>query len=346
MNILARIFVLVLVLSACLAKASGGTWEVLVLQVDERFLAPTLERGLAQDAEALTDAIEKLRLLAPDRGVVEYLHMEVAGGEPPFRQRAGGTTLYTPPPPGFRKEQVGREVLWENNGDEDTRVLFLNTIETPQQVFLTRMEFHHRLHNRWTLSAVVAWEGGGALLVVERLVGGEVEAVGGQAQWLFSELSDEKPHMGRQPSLHRSIVSAGKGRSVLLRFPDVEKTPKTVATSRHPSIRMIRTYLDRRRMDSSTWNVCFSAAPAEIHRVAETHYQRRGIVNMDLVFESGPSQAMVHTGKAMVPLPGEQAVSSFEAKVRETTVEAGTITERPTGKEKSYFLYGRVVEAK
>jgi|GEM_PF-6367594 len=337
----ARLLSCIFLLSYSVAPAEN--WEVLVLSVEERLVEPTLERGLSRYPEDLAEAIEKLRPLAPDRGVVEYLHFEVQGGDVPFKQREGGMRMYEPPSPGVKKQSVGREVLWERTEDNETRVLFLNAIEAPQQVFQTRIELHHRLQSRWALSATVAW-GEGALFVFERLVGGKVEAGEGKTQWLFSALLTEEPDSDRESAIHRSIVSAEKGRAVLLRFPDVESEPETVTVSRHPSVRMKREFLDRRRGDSSTWTIRYAAAPAEILQVADSLRPRRGLLDMTLVEETGPSNAVVHRGSASVALSGEAGVAPLDAKVRKFTVEGTRTRDEFTGKEETYFVSGRVVE--
>ena len=191
--------------------------DVLVLEVDARFVEPTLARALAKDRVGLDEALEKLRKLAPDKGVVEHASVLVDLGE--GKEKVGKSGMESGadmPDRGSQYERFGWALTW--NPDGESREVKITPRASPSAAPVFAAKLIHPPDGRWSLSAGMTTPKG-ALFIFEK-IDGRNAAPGGQI-WVAASLVAGGKSTGRiDPKPERMLSTNTAIRSSLLRKPE------------------------------------------------------------------------------------------------------------------------------
>lgn len=194
--------------------AAAETLDVLVLEVDRKFVEPALDRAFGGDRDALEDAIGKLRKLAPDKGVVE--HMAVSLEQKPdirnpstrLHQPAGEIAKYK------RLVHIGHKLTWYEGA---RRELELETAWPDEYLPHFRFQTTHQPDGRWSLSAAVS-SPRGALLLFEKIEGRPLDA--GKSNWVAASLpAGRSTRTAGNAAPWRVLGDPAAGEAALLRIP-------------------------------------------------------------------------------------------------------------------------------
>lgn len=160
--------------------------DVLVLEVDARFVEPTLARAFAKDRAGLDEALEKLRKLAPDKGVVEHASVSLDLGEGKKRIGKSGTDSGPEIPDGGQQyRKLGWSLTWEP--DIQSRELKITPRPSASSAPVFTAKLIHQPDGRWSLSAGMTTPKG-ALFIFEK-IDGRTTPPAGQI-WVASSLVD------------------------------------------------------------------------------------------------------------------------------------------------------------
>lgn len=159
--------------------------DVLVLEVDGRLVEPTLARALAKDRAGLDEALEKLRKLAPDKGVVEHASVGLDLGDGKERVGKSGMDIGPDiPARGQQYRKFGWSLTWEPG--IQSRELKITPRATPSAAPVYTAILLHPPDGRWSLSAGMTTPIG-ALFIFEKIEGRNTPP-GGQT-WIASSVS-------------------------------------------------------------------------------------------------------------------------------------------------------------
>ncbi len=190
--------------------------DVLVLEVDTRLVEPTLARALAKERAGLDEALEKLRKLAPDKGVVEHASVSLDLGD--GKERAGKSGMDSGPEipdKGQQYRKFGWSVTWEPGTQSRNLQITPRTSAASAPVFTAKLI--HPPDGRWSLSAGMTTPKG-ALFIFEKIDGRE--ALPGDRIWVASSLvAGAKTTSRIDPKPERCFSSNTAIRSSLLRKP-------------------------------------------------------------------------------------------------------------------------------
>ncbi len=174
--------------------ASAETLEMLILEVDQRLVEPTLAKALGKDRGELDDTIGKLRKLA-GKGVVEHaaISLEVIRA----KSDAISKDLKASPPTADESHRmtVGHQLRWYDL--DKRRELTLKIFESPTVVPEYKFFLLHNPDGRWSLSTALATQKG-ALLIFEKVAGREDRST--PAEWALAAISEAKPASPAVPS--------------------------------------------------------------------------------------------------------------------------------------------------
>ena len=205
--------------------------DVLVLEVDARLVEPTLARALAKDRAGLDEALEKLRKLAPDKGVVEHASVSVDLGD--GKERVGKSGMDSGPDipdRGAHYRKFGWTLTWEPG--VQSRELTITPRANPSAAPVFAAKLIHPPDNRWSLSAGMTTPKG-ALFIFEKIEGRV--APPGVTVWIASSLvSGSKPSSRIDPKPERIFSSNTALRSSLLRQPLDESRFCSIETDLKP----------------------------------------------------------------------------------------------------------------
>lgn len=198
------------------AWAEAEVLDVLVLEVDARFVEPTLARAFAKDRAGLDEALEKLRKLAPDKGVMEHASVSLDLGE--GKERTGKSGMDTGPEIPDRGQQYrkfGWSITWEPGTQSRGLKITPRASVSSAPVFTARLI--HQPDGRWSLSAGMTTPKG-ALFIFEKIDGRGAPPAG--RVWVASSLVDgAKTTSSIDPKPERVFSLNTAIRSSLLREP-------------------------------------------------------------------------------------------------------------------------------
>lgn len=212
-------FVLLVVMTfwiSTTAWTKAEVLDVLVLEVDARFVEPTLARALAKDRVGLDEALEKLRKLAPDKGVVEHASVSVDLGE--GKERVGKSGMESGPDlpdRGSHYRRFGWTLTWDPA--HQSREVKITPRASPSAAPVYAAKLIHPPDGRWSLSAGMTTPKG-ALFIFEK-IDGRNAAPGGQIWVAASLVAGGKSTSRIDPKPERFLSTNTAIRSALLRKP-------------------------------------------------------------------------------------------------------------------------------
>lgn len=205
--------------------------DVLVLEVDARLVEPTLARALAKDRAGLDEALEKLRKLAPDKGVVEHASVSVDLGD--GKERVGKSGMdFGPdiPDRGAHYRKFGWTLTWEPG--VQSREITITPRANPSAAPVFAAKLIHPPDGRWSLSAGTTTPKG-ALFIFEK-IDGRNSAPGGQI-WVASSLfAGQNSTSCIDPKPERIFSTNTAIRSSLLREPQEGDPFSSIKTDLKP----------------------------------------------------------------------------------------------------------------
>ncbi|MEM1085801.1 MAG: hypothetical protein AAGI48_16960 [Verrucomicrobiota bacterium] len=323
------------ILSYLLLTGGGlaDTLNVLVLEVDRRLVQPTYERAVSGDPESLADAIGKMRKLVPDKGVKEWLELEVEWVESPNRLEIDEMKHRGTPRGGPKRFEVGHAFTWSRNGDLENRTLKLSEVQDQDKLYRFTCQFNHRLDDHWSLSGAVATPAG-ALFVFEKLSTADPEAL--NPRWVLSTLLEKKGRAPKAGDAVERLTNPPLGRSAMVRVPD------TSIGARIEFDHAVHTDYSEGFTKSSA---IFTAAKERSNPQLNLKFPVGGGVELDLVMEKSGTSLVTHSGKFAMPLEENPSLKEFEALHRDKTREGSRTRSVPSKRKKpGYYLESHLIE--
>ena len=312
---------------------AAQTLSLLVLEVDQRLVAPTYERAVSGDPEALEDALGKMRKLVPDKGVKEWLDLEVEWVESPNRLEIDEMKHRGTPRGGSKRFEVGHAFTWSRSGDLEHRTLKLSEVQDEDKLYRFQFDFHHRLEADWSMSAAVATPKG-ALFVFEKLSEADPEAT--DPRWVLSTLLEKKGRAPKPGEALERLTNPPLGRSALVRVPD------SGIGSKVEFDHAVHTDYSEGFTKSS---VAFTAAKERSNPQLNLKFPVGGGVELDLVIEKRGTSVVTHSGKFAMPLEENPSLKEFEALHRDKTREGSRTRSVPSKRKKpGYYLESHLIE--
>ncbi|MGJ8643768.1 MAG: hypothetical protein ACSHX9_10200 [Luteolibacter sp.] len=308
---------------------SAETLRTLVLEVEQRLVAPTYERSVSGDPDALEDAIGKLRKLAPDKGVKEWLDLKIER-EDPLKRIISEDTKYVDIPRNDRKRcEVGYEHNWSRYDDYVSRSLKLSDIVDKDNLYRQSYTFHHRLTDRWSMSAGIATPKG-AIFVFEKLSVADPAAI--EPKWILATLHDRE--ITRSSPLDYALTRLTNppiGRTAIVRMP-------------HNTTLGAKAELDRATHTAymngfSKSTVAFMAWEKSSKPALKIEHPERASVDMDIIDQHGGVSQISHSGKFTVLFEKNPTHGAFETTHRDNVRDGTTTRSVPSNKKKPiYYL--------
>jgi len=338
MNI--RLLITLLGFAVANANASAETLEVLVLEVDQRLIRPTMDRAMSPDSAALEDALNKMRQLSPDRGVKERLSLEIERRNPEEAAENSNFSDALNLPEGMPRTSVGTYHRWGETGNSELRRLTLREIQSPESIFEIKFEFYHQPSPHWSLSGGVATPEG-AIFVFEMLSGGDPGlSPKPQSQWLVSSLWDTKPG-SRGSSAIDELVNPAFGRAAILRVAEPQNLPSRISSGRRvrESVRFNQGLATGYSRGFSESYVEFIVEPQRTIADENKTIPIVARAGFDLIDRRIPSGHISHERNMMVPMEEDYHVTFSEATYRENIREGARTTSTPSkSKKPRYYL--------
>lgn len=213
------------------AMLGAESLDILVIDVDKRLVEPTLTRALAKDRANLEDALEKLRKLAPDKGVVVLASFALDIGEE--KEKIGKSGIeFAPDLPGrgAHYRRFGWTISWDP--EAQSRKLEVIPRATMASAPLINANLVHPLDARWSLSAAVTTPKG-AVFIFEKITGREPLA--DEPVWVASALivgGKNTDHFDLKPE--RWLSDTTPIRSSILREPPKSEHHSSIALDLKP----------------------------------------------------------------------------------------------------------------
>jgi len=332
-----KFHLVIALLGLVISNMSAETLDVLVLEVDQRLIGPTIERALSPDPAALADAISKMRQLSPDKGVRERLSLEIERSNPEEPAENENFSEATNLPEGMPRTSVGTSHRWGETGNRDLRRLKLHEIQSPESIFEIEFEFYHQPSPHWTLAGGVATPKG-AIFVFEMLRGGD--PVPNKPGWVISCLLDKKPGNNDKSAIN-AMERPPIGRAAILRVAE----PQTLSSATDDK-RRIRESVKFNQGLATGYDRGFSESFVEFvvepQRTIEDENQTKPVgarAILDLIDSRIPSGHVTHELAMGMPLEEDYNTVSAEATYREKTREGTRTSSIPSkSKKPAYHL--------
>lgn len=313
-------------LGAGLSLASAETLHVLVLEVDQRLVAPTCERAIGGDPEALGEVIGKLRKLVAGGSVSEWLSLEIERSDPLKRIETGRMKYVDVPKRDNKRVKVGHEHRWSRSETYVSRNLKLSRIMDADHLHRFGFHFYHLLHDHWTLSAGLRTPKG-ALFVFEKL--SETDAGASDPKWMVSSLSEKRSSSLRADTASAIFLNSPMGRAGLVRIPDSE----SFGASAEFDDAVHTSY----SQGFSVSSAAFQAWRPKEDPQLKLKFPERSGVDMNLVVEQGTNRLTAHSAKHVMPIEKIPSVGGFVALQRDNTRQGTTTRSAPSQKEKPEY---------
>jgi hypothetical protein len=303
------------------ALLGAETLEVLVLDVDKRLVEPTLARSLGKDRDALDEAIEKLRKLAPDKGVVELatFALDLKDGTKDLGQ---GEMKVCPPIPGRRvRPSCGTHLRWIPA--DGVRHIEIKPLPTPAASPHYSMVVTHAPDGRWSLSAATATAKGG-MFVFEKIGGRPLPLQ--EPIWVASAVfAGEKPDDRTSIAPERWFSDASAIRSALLREPPNHRNRSEITMDQHPWSDTWKSYT------KST--ITFTASMGQGKHAG----MLVSMLSLDYIPESrATSHTQIQGNFSHALAPGKlpiSAIGTFDITFRNVELNGTTVTSTPSKKK-------------
>lgn len=301
----------------------GEVLDILVIEVEQRLVEPTLARALAANRDALDEAITKLRALAPHKGVMEHASISLDLGSD--GQKVGKSGIqYGPDIPGRGADyrRFGWSLAWNPQGNMRKLEILPHATLAAAPRFAASLT--HPPDGRWSLSTATSTPKG-ALFIFEKVEGREPSP--DRPVWVATSLlSGDQTPGGSESQPERWLSTKGPIRSSILRKPSSSEDVCSIESDLRPFCGAWRNY-SKSQITFSTFMGTGQHAGMVVCKVDFKYLE--DLQSASHSAYSGTFQQPFGTGKLPI-----SSTDSFDISSELVTRDGNTTTSRPL-KEKN-----------